>query len=58
MRVLRTPDICFADLDDFPFKPRYTMIRTADGTGLRIHHVDEGPHDGLNRPGFSGGGFI
>jgi haloalkane dehalogenase len=46
MKILRTPDACFADLEGFPYAPRYTTIRTADGSDLRIHHVDEGPRDG------------
>lgn len=46
MKILRTPDECFVDLEGFPFSPHYTTIRTADGTELRIHHVDEGPRDG------------
>lgn len=46
MKILRTPDDCFADLADFPFEPHYTTIKTADGSDLRIHHLDEGPKDG------------
>lgn len=46
MKVLRTPDECFSSLADFPFAPHYTTIRTADGSALRIHHLDEGPRDG------------
>jgi len=46
MKILRTPDACFADLEGFPFTPHYTAIRTADGSDLRIHHVDEGTRDG------------
>lgn len=45
MQVLRTPDDCFADLPDYPFAPRYTDIVDADGTALRLHHVDEGTAD-------------
>lgn len=37
MTVIRTPDQCFENLPDFPFKPRYL-----DVNGLRIHYVDEG----------------
>ncbi len=36
--VLRTPDHRFANLPDYPFEPRYTMI-----DGLRVHHVEAGP---------------
>ena len=46
MQILRTPDERFADLEDFPFTPHYTTIKTADGSNLRIHHVDEGPTEG------------
>ena len=46
MKVLRTPDERFAGLEDYPFEPNYSTIRTADGTELRIHHLDEGPRDG------------
>ena len=37
MSVVRTPDECFANLPDFPFKPQYVEIN-----GLRVHYVDEG----------------
>ena len=46
MKILRTPDECFADLADYPFAPNYTTIQTHDGMELRIHHVAEGPADG------------
>lgn len=46
MKILRTPDERFAALEDYPFTPHYTFVKTADGTDLRIHHVDEGPADG------------
>jgi len=45
MKVLRTPDQRFAGLEDFDFAPRYTEIADADGTAIRIHHIDEGPRD-------------
>jgi len=45
MRVLRTPDRCFEGIEDYPFEPVYTNITTADGTQLRVHHIDEGPRD-------------
>lgn len=45
MKLLRTPDAAFADIPDYPFAPHYTQISDADGTILRIHHVDEGPRD-------------
>jgi haloalkane dehalogenase len=41
MRVLRTPDQRFRNLPDYPFDPHWTNLRS----GLRMHHVDEGPSD-------------
>jgi haloalkane dehalogenase len=38
MKVLRTPDDCFADLPGFPWRPSYA--ETSDG--LRMAYVDEG----------------
>lgn len=46
MEVLRTPDIEFEGLADWPYAPRYLDVRDGDGTTLRIHYVDEGPRDG------------
>ena len=46
MEILRTPDKQFENLKDYPFEPRYTTIKTKDGSDLRIHHIDEGPRDG------------
>ena len=37
MTVIRTPDHCFENLPDFPFKPRYLEVN-----GMRIHYIDEG----------------
>lgn len=45
MQTLRTPDERFADLPDWPYKPRYVEVDDGDGATLRIHHVDEGPAD-------------
>ena len=47
MRVLRTPDSQFKDIKDYPYNPIYTNIVAKDGAELRIHHIDEGPKDGL-----------
>ena len=47
MRVLRTPDSQFKDIKDYPYNPMYTNIVAKDGAELRIHHIDEGPKDGL-----------
>ncbi len=38
--ALRTPDERFADLDGYPFDPKYHEI-----DGLRIHYLDEGEGD-------------
>ena len=46
MKILRTPDARFENLEDYPFAPNYTTIETQDGSELRIHHIDEGPTDG------------
>ena len=46
MKILRTPDERFDGLPDYPFSPHYTTIEAADGTQIRIHHLDEGPKDG------------
>lgn len=43
--VLRTPEDCFADLDDFPYPPSY-VEDLAGYRGLRARHLDLGPHDG------------
>jgi haloalkane dehalogenase len=34
---MRTPDSCFAGLEDYPYEPHYI-----DVDGLRMHYVDEG----------------
>ena len=38
--VLRTPDVRFENLQDYPFEANYMEI-----DGLRIHYLDEGPKD-------------
>jgi haloalkane dehalogenase len=43
--ILRTPEERFESLPGFPYAPHYTTITDADGTPIRIHHVDEGPRD-------------
>ena len=48
MKILRTPDSCFEGLADYPFAPHYTTIKTADGSDLRIHHLDEGDTDAVS----------
>ncbi|ROT96243.1 alpha/beta fold hydrolase [Marinobacter sp. R17] len=42
MRILRTEEQRFAQLPDFPFAPHYLDV----APNLRMHYVDEGPHDG------------
>ncbi len=51
MKLLRTPDERFADLDGYPFAPNYVDIDDQDsGDGasgsLRVRYLDEGPADG------------
>ncbi|GAA4643677.1 haloalkane dehalogenase [Pontixanthobacter gangjinensis] len=41
-KVHRTPEACFADIPDYPFKPNYHDLKG----GLRLHYIDEGPRDG------------
>ena len=45
MKILRTPDECFAGLADYPFQPHWTEIASGEGEMLRLHFVDEGPRD-------------
>lgn len=45
MTPLRTPDACFANLQDYPFSPNYLQIDDNEGGELRMHFVDEGPKD-------------
>ena len=35
MEYLRTPDACFENLKDYPFKPNYIAIDK-----LRMHYID------------------
>lgn len=41
MKILRTPDSRFEGLSDYPFAAHYHEVEQ----GLRLHYVDEGPHD-------------
>ncbi len=43
--VLRTPDVRFTDLPDFPWQPRFTEVVADDGSALRLARIDEGPAD-------------
>ena len=40
MEILRTPDECFDNLEDYPFEPNYIDIEHDDQT-LRMHYLDE-----------------
>jgi haloalkane dehalogenase len=42
MTIINTPDARFENLPDYPFAPNYLDV----GDGLKMHYVDEGPHDG------------
>lgn len=43
MDFVDTPAERFEALKDYPFAPRFRQV---DPSGLRMHHVDEGPRDG------------
>lgn len=45
MKTLRTPDERFRDLPDYPFAPHYAEIGDGEGGRIRVHYLDEGPHD-------------
>lgn len=42
--ALRTPDACFDNLPDYPWTPHY-LNDLPSLAGLRMHYLDEGPHD-------------
>lgn len=46
MQSLRTPDLCFEGLTDFPYEPRYADVPDQDGGTLRMAWVEAGPADG------------
>lgn len=46
MGVLRTPDVRFENLPDYPFAPNYVQVETTGIEPLRMHYVDAGPADG------------
>lgn len=46
MPVLRTPDSRFENLSDYDFAAHYHYIEDDKLGRLRLHYVDEGPHDG------------
>jgi haloalkane dehalogenase len=45
MKALRTPDERFANLPGYDFAPHYVEVPAGDGDRLRMHYIDEGPHD-------------
>ena len=45
VKFLRTPDECFANLQDFIFAPNYLEVEDTEGGQLRLHFLDEGPSD-------------
>lgn len=45
MEILRSPDIAFENLPDYPWPARYVEVDAGDGTPLRMACVDEGPRD-------------
>jgi len=45
VEYLRTPDERFSGLSGFPFAPNYVSIPDGEGGNLRLHYLDEGPHE-------------
>jgi haloalkane dehalogenase len=45
MKILRTPDERFTDLEGFPVTPNYLEVPDGEGGSLRVHYVDEGQGD-------------
>jgi haloalkane dehalogenase len=46
MRVLRTPESRFDNLEGYPFVPNYVEVTASDTGPLRMHYLDEGPAAG------------
>jgi haloalkane dehalogenase len=46
VEILRTPEDRFADLDGFPYPPRYVEVDSGEGERLRVAYVEDGPADG------------
>jgi tRNA(adenine34) deaminase len=42
--ALRTPEVCFADIPNYPWQPHY-INNLPSLAGLRMHYVDDGPKD-------------
>ena len=45
MKTLRTPDDRFENLAGYPYEPHYIEVPDGEDGSLRIHYVDEGPHN-------------
>ena len=49
MQILRTPDDRFTNLPGYDFEPHYAEVAAVPGDAssgtLRMHYLDEGPHD-------------
>ena len=45
MKFLRTDDSCFEQLPGYDFSPNYVSVDDGEGGELRVHYLDEGPHD-------------
>jgi haloalkane dehalogenase len=45
MHSVRTPDDRFDGLPDYPFEPHFADVADGDGGTLRMHYLDEGPHE-------------
>jgi haloalkane dehalogenase len=46
METLRTPDVHFEAIEDFPYEPRYAEVPDGDGGVIRMAYVEAGPADG------------
>jgi haloalkane dehalogenase len=46
MRLLRTPEDRFSQLDGFDYPPAYAEVPDGDGGSLRVGYVADGPRDG------------
>ena len=42
MKVLRTPEEQFSNLEGYPYDPNYIEVPDGEGGSLRIHYIDEG----------------
>jgi len=44
-KALRTPDSCFNNLKEYPFKEHFVSVEHPAYEPLRMHYVEEGPRD-------------